>query len=141
MAVLGLLDDFYPIHAMIKLFVFIGVTIGLTLLGISIDLPFLWAPINMLLTLVWIVGMISAFNAIDNSDGVAVGKQNRISRLIRFNGHLKEGHDVRTIGKVGDLAKSFRLALGNEKFTGRIEAFQGSVLLRFDGVANLYRAW
>ncbi len=70
MAILGLLDDLQPIHALVKLAVLIVVTIGLSALGLVLNTT-PWFILNFILTLFWIVGVISSFNAIDNTDGVA----------------------------------------------------------------------
>ncbi len=73
--VLGLIDDFRPVSAVVKLFVLFGITIvlssshiGLVLLpNVFFNLP------NLIVTLLWIVGATSALNSIDNTDGVATG--------------------------------------------------------------------
>lgn len=74
--VLGLVDDLKPISAVIKLFILFGVTLyiyhapGSTDLQLTL-LPWDWA--NILFSLIWIVGMMSAINSLDNMDGLAAG--------------------------------------------------------------------
>ena len=71
-AVLGLVDDFKSIHAVVKLVILMALTAVLAQMGLVVNLvgsEF----VNWLITLLWIVGVISAFNAIDNTDGVAGG--------------------------------------------------------------------
>ena len=60
------------VSAVIKLLILFGATFILAHAGILINFPFpKW--VNFTLTLFWIVGVISAFNAMDNMDGLATG--------------------------------------------------------------------
>ena len=60
------------VSAVIKLLVLFAATFILAHAGIVINFPFpKW--VNFALTLFWIVGVISAFNAMDNMDGLATG--------------------------------------------------------------------
>ncbi|MFH1226658.1 MAG: MraY family glycosyltransferase [Planctomycetota bacterium] len=73
----GLWDDFRKIHsdglsALIKLAILFVLTFILSLNGIIVNLPFP-REINIALTLLWLVGCTSAFNAMDNMDGLASG--------------------------------------------------------------------
>jgi len=72
---LGLLDDHRPISAMVKLGVLFAVTIALSTFGIEMRLlPSAFGGVfDLALTLVWIVGVISATNSLDNTDGVVGG--------------------------------------------------------------------
>jgi len=70
--VLGCLDDFRPISAVIKLVILFGVTWLLSRYGVRITL-FLSPWPDLILTLLWIVGVTSALNSIDNMDGAAAG--------------------------------------------------------------------
>ncbi len=77
-AVVGIIDDIRPLKAVLRLFIQIAVAVAITaLLGPlpGIDLPgrprfelgvFAW-PV----TIVWIVGMINAYNFMDGADGMA----------------------------------------------------------------------
>jgi UDP-GlcNAc:undecaprenyl-phosphate/decaprenyl-phosphate GlcNAc-1-phosphate transferase len=74
---LGLYDDIRAsttngISAVIKLIILFFVTIILSQGGILLNFPLPYI-VNLLLTLFWIVGVISAFNAIDNMNGLASG--------------------------------------------------------------------
>ncbi len=71
-SVLGLWDDRRSIPAWIKL---VGQVLAATLLivtGVRVaTLPWLWA--NVLITLVWVVGITNALNLLDNMDGLSAG--------------------------------------------------------------------
>ncbi len=70
-AVLGLVDDFRPIGAVVKLGTLFAITLLLSFFGLTVN-QFGWLPvIPFVITLFWVVGVVSAFNAIDNTDGVA----------------------------------------------------------------------
>ena len=72
---LGFIDDIKPINAIVKLAVLFATTLVLAFFGITINLfpTVLWNLPNILLTLFWIVGVTSAKNSLDNTDGVAGG--------------------------------------------------------------------
>ena len=74
-ATLGLLDDHRPISAMVKLGVLFGVTLALGAFGVEMHLlPHAFGGwLDVGLTLIWIVGVISATNSLDNTDGVVGG--------------------------------------------------------------------
>ena len=69
----GILDDIRSVPATFKLMVLFGITIFLAYKGVILNLVpgFFW--INFVLTLFWIVGVTSAFNAMDHMDGLASG--------------------------------------------------------------------
>ena len=69
---IGCFDDFISINAVLKLIFLFVVVFMLSKFNIEISLTN-WDFINILLTLFWIVGVISAFNSLDNTDGVAAG--------------------------------------------------------------------
>lgn len=70
--VLGIVDGFRPIWAVGKLGVLLGVTFLLSNFGVRINLTGIWAA-DVALTLIWIAGVSSAMNSIDNMDGAAGG--------------------------------------------------------------------
>ena len=74
-ATLGLLDDHRPISAMVKLGVLFGITLTLAAFGVEMHLlPHAFNGwVDVALTLIWIVGVISATNSLDNTDGVVGG--------------------------------------------------------------------
>jgi UDP-GlcNAc:undecaprenyl-phosphate GlcNAc-1-phosphate transferase len=75
---IGLYDDIKSasssrgISAVLKLIILLGTTIILSQGGILLNFP-LPDILNFIFTLFWIVGVISAFNAMDNMDGLASG--------------------------------------------------------------------
>lgn len=70
--VVGILDDTRSVPATVKLVVLFVITLFLAWRGIILHLtPWVW--VDFLLTLFWIVGVTSAFNAMDNMDGLAAG--------------------------------------------------------------------
>lgn len=75
--VLGLIDDLKPISAVIKLVILFMVTLFIYHQGsdehaLNLTL-FPWDPLNVVFSLIWIVGMMSAINSLDNMDGLASG--------------------------------------------------------------------
>jgi len=78
----GALDDFLPggVRGVWKLLTLLAVTLILEQFGVRLNL-FKTVPIlDTLLTLLWIVGVTSAFNGIDNMDGLASG----IATIVAF---------------------------------------------------------
>lgn len=71
--ILGILDDIFRVSAVIKLVFIIGLTYLLTRQGLVVDLFKQVFYVRFLITLFWIVGVTSAFNAVDNMDGLAAG--------------------------------------------------------------------
>lgn len=69
---LGAWDDIRDIPAIVKFFALVTLTIWLSTEGIVIKLFNNLYP-DIIVTIVWIVGMTSAFNAIDNMNGLAGG--------------------------------------------------------------------
>lgn len=70
--IVGIIDDKYELKSMQKLYLQIIVAIIIVSGGVSFNLfdnPFL----NYLLTVIWLVGIINAFNLIDGLDGLAAG--------------------------------------------------------------------
>lgn len=71
--VVGALDDFFGgIPAMWKFLTLVLVTGVLYRFGVRVNL-FPWDALDVAFTLLWIVGVTSAFNGIDNMDGLAGG--------------------------------------------------------------------
>jgi len=69
---LGVVDGFRPLWAVGKLAVLLLVTLLLARFGVRISLTGLWAA-DLALTLLWIAGVSSAMNSLDNMDGAAAG--------------------------------------------------------------------
>lgn len=71
-SVLGLWDDRRPIPAWVKLLGQLLVTGLLIATGVRVSaLPWLW--LNLLLTVVWVIGITNALNLLDNMDGLSAG--------------------------------------------------------------------
>ncbi len=70
--VLGLIDGFRPLWAPAKLAVLLAVTWGLSRFGVQIQLTGIPGA-DLALTLLWIAGISSAMNSLDNMDGAAAG--------------------------------------------------------------------
>jgi UDP-GlcNAc:undecaprenyl-phosphate GlcNAc-1-phosphate transferase len=69
---LGVVDGFRPLSAVLKLGVLLAVTWGLSEFGVRISLTGIpW--VDLALTLLWIAGVSSAMNSVDNTDGAAAG--------------------------------------------------------------------
>ncbi|HLA38077.1 MAG TPA: MraY family glycosyltransferase [Candidatus Brocadiales bacterium] len=69
---IGLVDDIWGLPATIKLLLLLGITCLLSRYGIILTL-FHNYYLNLLFTLIWITGVVSAFNASDTMDGLASG--------------------------------------------------------------------
>ncbi|MEK7448210.1 MAG: MraY family glycosyltransferase [Planctomycetota bacterium] len=69
---IGIIDDIKRVPAIVKLLVLFAVTFILAAYGVILNFP-LPHVVNLILTLLWLVGVTSAFNAIDNMDGLASG--------------------------------------------------------------------
>lgn len=73
--VLGLIDDFRPINAIVKLGVLTLATLIITKFGVCVTI----FPggsgniLNILVTLLWIVGVTSSFNSLDHYNGTTAG--------------------------------------------------------------------
>ena len=72
MALWGLWDDLKHLPSGIKLVLQIVAAIALIVSGIQVHLP-LPAAVNLVLTMLWIVGVCNAINLLDNMDGLAAG--------------------------------------------------------------------
>ncbi len=72
MAIWGLWDDLNPLPSGTKLALQIMAALGLIASGTQVHLP-LPEPVNLLLTVLWIVGVCNAINLLDNMDGLAGG--------------------------------------------------------------------
>jgi len=81
----GALDDFYNggIRGVWKFATLVLVTLILERFGVRLNV-FQWAPLDILFTIVWIVGVTSAFNGIDNMDGLASGIALIVSAVFLF---------------------------------------------------------
>ena len=69
---IGLVDDIWGLPATIKLLLLLGITYLLSRHGIILSLFYNYY-LNLFFTLIWITGVVSAFNASDTMDGLASG--------------------------------------------------------------------
>lgn len=69
---LGLWDDRVGLAAMFKLIGQIGGALILVVTGIAVEL-FAWQWLNLVITVLWIVGITNAMNLLDNMDGLSGG--------------------------------------------------------------------
>ncbi len=69
---IGLVDDIRGVRAVTKLVALVAASLVAVRFGVVLTLTG-WYPTDVLLTVVWIVGVTSAFNALDNMDGLAAG--------------------------------------------------------------------
>lgn len=83
--VVGALDDFLKggIPGFWKLVVLFAVCLILEKFGVRLNV-FKWAPLDIACTLLWIVGVTSAFNGTDNMDGLASGIATIVSTVFLF---------------------------------------------------------
>jgi UDP-GlcNAc:undecaprenyl-phosphate GlcNAc-1-phosphate transferase len=72
LAVMGLIDDLRGLSPWLRLAVQFGAGIGVATTGVGVAV-FDWAPLNLALTVVWVVGITNAFNLLDNMDGLSAG--------------------------------------------------------------------
>ena len=74
MLLLGLLDDFRPINAAVKLAVLFVIALFLQRFGIGVRLfPEPWDWANTVVAVLWIAGIASAMNSLDHMDGNCAG--------------------------------------------------------------------
>ena len=80
----GALDDILGgVPAVLKLATLIVVTVVLAHYGVHLKV-FRYYPLDLLITLIWIVGITSAFNGLDNMDGLASGTTVVVSGMFLF---------------------------------------------------------
>lgn len=68
----GLIDDRYEVHALMRLSVQVAVALGTVAAGVSAHVTGLFW-LDATITVVWIVGITNALNLMDNMDGLAGG--------------------------------------------------------------------
>jgi len=95
--VVGALDDFRGgIPAVLKLATLFAVTMILYAFDVRLNL-FQWAPLDIAITMLWITGVVSAFNGLDNMDGLAGGTAIIVSAMlltIAVQTHLAVGTET-----------------------------------------------
>jgi UDP-GlcNAc:undecaprenyl-phosphate GlcNAc-1-phosphate transferase len=68
----GLVDDKFDLPPLAKLFCQIVAAVALVLSGVQIHI-LINEPLNIILSIVWLVGITNAFNFVDSMDGLLVG--------------------------------------------------------------------
>jgi len=68
----GMADDIRGVPAVVKLLTLVLVTLVMSYFGVRVTLTG-YGAIDLAITLLWIVGVTSAFNGLDNMDGLASG--------------------------------------------------------------------
>jgi len=68
----GVADDVRRVNAVLKLLFLFAAAGIMSTFGVVLALT-PWYPVNLAITMLWIAGMVSAFNAIDNMNGLAGG--------------------------------------------------------------------
>jgi len=95
--VVGAIDDLRGgVPAVIKLAALTWATLVMSLFGVQLKL-FGFFPLDLLLTWLWIVGVTSAFNGIDNMDGLAGGVALIVSAMyltIALDAHYAAGTET-----------------------------------------------
>lgn len=72
LALIGMLDDMQHLPRSVRAGAQIGAAIGAWAAGFQINItPFMW--LNLLIMVVWTVGITNAFNLLDNMDGLSAG--------------------------------------------------------------------
>jgi UDP-GlcNAc:undecaprenyl-phosphate/decaprenyl-phosphate GlcNAc-1-phosphate transferase len=90
MGIVGLVDDIWPVRPPVKLVAQIVLTGVLIQTGLVLRLTKMPA-VDVLLTLLWVVGITNAFNLLDNMDGLAAGMA-AITGAFRLVVFLMEGN-------------------------------------------------
>ena len=73
LSILGLYDDLRTTHPILRFAVEIGAAVVLFATGVRVELFPDMAWLDLLVTVVWIVGITNAFNLLDNMDGLSAG--------------------------------------------------------------------
>lgn len=72
LSIVGFADDLWNLHPLIRLLVEIAAALVVVLTGAGVTLfPIAW--LNVLVTVLWVVGVTNAFNLLDNMDGLSGG--------------------------------------------------------------------
>lgn len=72
LGVVGLLDDLRGLSPVVRLTLELGAGIGVWAIGAGVAFA-AWEPLNLVITVVWVVGITNAFNLLDNMDGLSAG--------------------------------------------------------------------
>lgn len=70
--IIGAIDDIRRVPATVKLLSLVAATLILSRYGVLLEV-FRNYPLDLILTVIWVVGVTSAFNGLDNMNGLAAG--------------------------------------------------------------------
>lgn len=73
LSLMGLIDDIRGLSPFVRLGVMIAVATGVVTSGVEVRLVDGGGPVDVGLTVLWIVGLTNAFNLLDNMDGLSAG--------------------------------------------------------------------
>ncbi|MGH2691158.1 MAG: MraY family glycosyltransferase, partial [Actinomycetota bacterium] len=72
LALVGLWDDLHVVRGWVKVPIEIALAGLLYAVGIRVQLSGIW-PVDLVITLAWVVGIVNAVNYMDNMDGLTAG--------------------------------------------------------------------
>ncbi len=134
---IGAVDDIFSISAKLRLFVQILLSVGMVLMGVMLKpFPreaFFGEAGNILLTLIWFVGITNAFNFFDGMDGLASGLAILIGVFISIVAFSTDQKQLGWIG-IAVVGASFGFLPHNFKMKKPAEIFlgdSGSMFLGF----------
>ena len=146
LGVTGLVDDLRGLSASLRLGLQVALALACAVAGIAVSI-FPWEALNLLITVMWIVGITNAVNLLDNMDGLSAGVAG-IAALTLFviaaaNGQFAVAAlAVALVGcALGFLRHNFhpaRIYMGDagSLFLGFMLAILG-IKLRFDGPTQI----
>jgi UDP-GlcNAc:undecaprenyl-phosphate GlcNAc-1-phosphate transferase len=73
LTLMGLIDDLRGLNPFLRFVVEIAVAVGLFAAGVRVEIFTGNDALNVLMTVLWIVGIANAFNLLDNMDGLSAG--------------------------------------------------------------------
>lgn len=112
MFTVGFLDDMKPLGAKKKLLAQLGVAVGVSVMGITVDtfkVPFAGITLHLggwghLVTVLWLVSLTNLINLVDGVDGLAGGICLMLMALLAYVGHAQCNLHLVAAGMVGALA-------------------------------------
>lgn len=129
MAVLGLVDDLRPLPWWVRLGAQIAAASVAWAAGFQI-LAAPWQPVNVLLTVFWIVGITNAFNLLDNMDGLSAGLAG-LGSLAFAGMALLEGLDPLTVVAAALAGATFGFLVHNNHPARVFMGDSGSLFIGF----------
>lgn len=117
---LGLIDDFYPLGAKLKLLVQILIAVGVYNCGLSISRMMIPSTsliielnsLGLILTVIWFVSIMNLINLIDGLDGLAGGIGLMLMVLLAYLG-IQQGHSFSSVLAFGMIGAILGFLLHN----------------------------